>query len=1195
MLKLRLLTGPRAGRQLRVSDTKPVSVGRRVGRLRLHDSRVSKRHAKIFFAGGVWVLRDLGSANGTYVNRRKCDGLVELETGDVVQMGRVLIKVLQADAVGMDPTRTVPSTRGTQASGLGIDAFTASGATGELPAIDPAPLDDGKPDTDGEVDLASIFGEDNDDDDLIDFSDQSRADASHSGTIAAGKTQASNETIELEPIDDEQHTPDSAQDTAEDRPEVEDPLLAGLGEQDDTPSAAGDLIDLDDESQDPPKPGTTILAALDDANDDDDSPAVVGLRLDQAAPQQPPVAEEHKDDAPRAAERTTDASTDGEPIDIEPVDGVGPKAEPLSVEASADDALEASVQPLPDLDDEDPQAEAPTGTVESDADDHAEDETSGVALDAQDKAVDAEVRDEPQTDSGPAPASILPVDAERAADASLTETPSADTQADTALDLETAHAEIAFDDIAESGPIPVDPDILMQELWPVDEPQVVAETPTQADPEAAEAGLQAKDTGAKQAQSSAEDDDNTPADDLALDASAGVVGDAEPRADAGFDVDVDPADDPLPDAIVEAEPSQAESSQADAPKVEASGEPVSTEFDIDAAFDALSEGLDDSLSLPAINDADESQAADTSRDPDAPTTDPDADGLEWSSADSSFGFDAEDASVQDESGTAFHDAPRAEPQDEPVQASTDTDRDDDDDAPPPPGTGATDEDAFAGSQLDIGFIREALAKLEADEHAEDASAGGVQAESETIERAAEPVTADHDQPREQAIGVASAVENASAPQPILAPPGLNPTSVLPPSEPGRSYRPAEQRKFRWLFTALSMLVVFALGAVLAVIIVNQGKPIAGRPDASDAAKPDTNPKPPEVGTNPGGADPPAPDGTRPPTGPQLPDNPYTDPPFDPGADPVAPRDLPTPIAGAAPVPEPFAQGPSVLGSRAVAGITVTSGGEPVELTKPDRPTRPGVVIEPNLPGTNPPILPPTDPLPPPDPKPGPDTPTDAGSDTPTDATAPDTTAPDTPAPDIAPPALPADSKARIVFLVDASGSLVDSLPQMLVWLGEALDTVGDDERFAVIFFKANKAIETDPAGLQQPTRDVLNKLDQNWLDPAAAPLLPTGRSDPSVALAKALSYDPTDIYLLSDESFARFAGDTTRDQAVKLVTDALGQADVKLHGVQFFYRDEGGVLETLANQYGGTFEFVKEDVVPEGDPIDLLEELDKNE
>jgi len=239
------------------------------------------------------------------------------------------------------------------------------------------------------------------------------------------------------------------------------------------------------------------------------------------------------------------------------------------------------------------------------------------------------------------------------------------------------------------------------------------------------------------------------------------------------------------------------------------------------------------------------------------------------------------------------------------------------------------------------------------------------------------------------------------------------------------------------------------------------------------------------------------------------------------------------------------------------------------------------VIEPDLPGVDPPTNPPRprDPLDQPDTEPG-------------DDNQPDTETPD-PATDITPPALPDPPASRIVFLVDASGSLVDSLPQMLVWLSEAVDTVGEDERFAIVFFKAGKAIETNNAGLQKPTREVVNTLEQNWLDPAAAPLLPTGRSDPSVAIAKALSYKPTDIYLLSDESFARFAGDTTRDQAVKLVNDAVGEADVKLHGVQFFYRDEGGVLETLANQHGGTFEFVKEDVVPEGDPIDLLEELDK--
>ncbi|MEV0582192.1 FHA domain-containing protein [Nonomuraea sp. NPDC050310] len=50
------------------------------------DARVSRRHAEIFFHQGVWVLRDLGSRNGTYVDRRRVFD-VELTRPLTVRLG----------------------------------------------------------------------------------------------------------------------------------------------------------------------------------------------------------------------------------------------------------------------------------------------------------------------------------------------------------------------------------------------------------------------------------------------------------------------------------------------------------------------------------------------------------------------------------------------------------------------------------------------------------------------------------------------------------------------------------------------------------------------------------------------------------------------------------------------------------------------------------------------------------------------------------------------------------------------------------------------------------------------------------------------------------------------------------------------------------------------------------------------------
>ncbi len=53
----------------------------------LDDVTVSRRHAELTSDAGVYVVRDLGSLNGTYVNRERIDE-VALQDGDELQIGK---------------------------------------------------------------------------------------------------------------------------------------------------------------------------------------------------------------------------------------------------------------------------------------------------------------------------------------------------------------------------------------------------------------------------------------------------------------------------------------------------------------------------------------------------------------------------------------------------------------------------------------------------------------------------------------------------------------------------------------------------------------------------------------------------------------------------------------------------------------------------------------------------------------------------------------------------------------------------------------------------------------------------------------------------------------------------------------------------------------------------------------------------
>jgi FHA domain/zinc-ribbon domain len=60
----------------------------------LDDVTVSRRHATLLNRDGQWRIEDLGSLNGTFVNRRRVDAAA-LEDGDEIQIGKYRLTFLQ--------------------------------------------------------------------------------------------------------------------------------------------------------------------------------------------------------------------------------------------------------------------------------------------------------------------------------------------------------------------------------------------------------------------------------------------------------------------------------------------------------------------------------------------------------------------------------------------------------------------------------------------------------------------------------------------------------------------------------------------------------------------------------------------------------------------------------------------------------------------------------------------------------------------------------------------------------------------------------------------------------------------------------------------------------------------------------------------------------------------------------------------
>lgn len=59
----------------------------------LDDQFVSEAHARVYWSDGNWIVTDLGSTNGTYVNQRKVTAPQPLAPGDQIGIGKTTVQV----------------------------------------------------------------------------------------------------------------------------------------------------------------------------------------------------------------------------------------------------------------------------------------------------------------------------------------------------------------------------------------------------------------------------------------------------------------------------------------------------------------------------------------------------------------------------------------------------------------------------------------------------------------------------------------------------------------------------------------------------------------------------------------------------------------------------------------------------------------------------------------------------------------------------------------------------------------------------------------------------------------------------------------------------------------------------------------------------------------------------------------------
>lgn len=85
--------GPLAGTSLGLADQQ-ITLGRaNDATLVLNDDYASSRHARLYPQDGQWIVEDLGSTNGTYLDRQKVTRPTPVPVGVPIRIGKTVLEL----------------------------------------------------------------------------------------------------------------------------------------------------------------------------------------------------------------------------------------------------------------------------------------------------------------------------------------------------------------------------------------------------------------------------------------------------------------------------------------------------------------------------------------------------------------------------------------------------------------------------------------------------------------------------------------------------------------------------------------------------------------------------------------------------------------------------------------------------------------------------------------------------------------------------------------------------------------------------------------------------------------------------------------------------------------------------------------------------------------------------------------------
>jgi hypothetical protein len=167
--------------------------------------------------------------------------------------------------------------------------------------------------------------------------------------------------------------------------------------------------------------------------------------------------------------------------------------------------------------------------------------------------------------------------------------------------------------------------------------------------------------------------------------------------------------------------------------------------------------------------------------------------------------------------------------------------------------------------------------------------------------------------------------------------------------------------------------------------------------------------------------------------------------------------------------------------------------------------------------------------------------------------------------------LSATNARRIVYVIDASGSMIRSLPIVLDELERSLSGLTPEQEFGVVFFSRNEAVVAPPRKRLVPgTREEVLRV-MSWINDN---VIPEGRSSPVAALREALALTPDVIFLLSENITGSGEFEIDQKDLLTILDElnpvlATGRRGTQINCVQFLDPDPLDTLRKIAQAHGG--------------------------